>query len=91
MEEESNGGLASLDILLKHNKGKVSVLVYSKLTHNDQYLPYRCHHQTSCKESIVSSLFHREYCIIINKEDLAKENAGIKQLIKEKKISKNHY
>ena len=38
MEEESNGGLAFLDTLLKQNNGKISVLVYRKSTHIDQYL-----------------------------------------------------
>ena len=38
MEEESNGELAFLDTLLKRNNGKISVLVYRKPTHADQYL-----------------------------------------------------
>ena len=37
MEEESNGELAFLDILLKRNNGEISVLVYRKPTHSDQY------------------------------------------------------
>ena len=74
--EESNGALAFLDTLLKHNDGNISVLVYKKLTHADQYLPYSSHYQTSCMEDIVPSWFNRAYCIITNKEDLAKENAG---------------
>ena len=37
MEEESNGELAFLDTLLKQNNGKISVLVYRKPTHTDQY------------------------------------------------------
>ena len=41
------------------------------------------HHQTSCKESVVSSLFNRAYSIITNKDDLHKENARIKQVLKE--------
>ena len=49
MEEESNGELAFLDTLLKRNNGKISVLVYRKPTHTDQYLHYSSHHQTSCK------------------------------------------
>ena len=48
MEEESNGELAFLDTLLKRNNGKISVLVYRKPTHTDQYLNYSSHHQTSC-------------------------------------------
>ena len=83
MEEESNGELAFLDTLLKRNNGEISVLVYRKPTHTDQYLHYSSHHQTSCKESVVSSLFNRAYSIITNKDDLHKENARIKQVLKE--------
>ena len=83
MEEESNGELAFLDTLLKRNNGEISVLVYRKPTHTYQYLHYTSHHQTSCKESVVSSLFNRACFIITNKDDLHKENARIKQVLKE--------
>ena len=39
--------------------------------------------QTSGKESVVSSFFNRAYSIIIKKVDLHKENARIKQMLKE--------
>ena len=102
MEEESNGELAFLDTLLKRNNGEISVLVYRKPTHTHQYLHYSSHHQTSCKESVVSSLLNRAYSIITNKDDLHEENAGIKQVLKEngyqesiiskilKRITNNH-
>ena len=83
MEEESNGELAFLDTLLKRNNGEISVLVYRKPTHTDQYLHYSSQHQPSRKESVVSSLFNRAYSIITNKDDLHKENARIKQVLKE--------
>ena len=83
MEEESNGELAFIDTLLKRDNGKIAVLVYRKPTHTDQYLHYSSHHQTSCKESAVSSLLNRAYSIITNKDDLTKENARIKQVLKE--------
>ena len=83
MEEESNGELAFLDTLLKQNNGEISVLVSRKPTHTDQYLNYSSHHQTSCKESVVSSLFNRAYSNITNKDDLHEENARIKQVLKE--------
>ena len=83
LEEERNGELAFLDILLKRNNGEIYVLVYRKTTHTDQYLHYSSHHQTSCKESVFSSLFNRAYSIITNKDDLHKENARIKQVLKE--------
>ena len=55
MEVEGNGELALLGILLKRNNGKISLLVYRKPTHTDQYLHLSSHHQTSCKGSFVSS------------------------------------
>ena len=79
MEEESNGELAFLDTLLKRSNGEISVLVYRNPTHTDKYLHYSSHHQTSCKERDVSSLFNRAYSIITN--DLHKENARIKQVL----------
>ena len=88
MEKESNEEPAFLDTLLKRNNGEISVLVYRKPTHTDQYLHYSSHHQTSCKESVVSSLFNKAYSIITNKDDLHKENARIKQVLKENDIEK---
>ena len=102
MEEESNGELAFFDPLLKLTNADISVLVYRKPTHTGQYLHFRSHHQTSCKESVVSSLFNRAYYIITNKDDLHKENARMKQVLKEngyresiiskifKRITNNH-
>ena len=91
MDEKSNGELAFLDVLLKQNNGKISVLVYEKPTHTDQCLHYSSHHRISCKENVFSSLFNRAYSIIIYAEDLYKENARIKQLLKELLISGKHY
>ena len=82
MEEESNGELVFLKTLLKWHNGEISVLVYRKPIHTDKYLHYSSHHQTCCKESVFSSLFNRAYSIITN-DDLHKENARIKQVIKE--------
>ena len=74
-EKESNGELAFLDTSLKQNNGEISVLVYRNSTHTDQYLHSSSHHQTSHKESVVSSLFNRAYSIITNKDDLHKEGS----------------
>ena len=60
-----------------------SILVYRKPTHTDQYVHYSSHHQASCKESVVSSLFNRTYSIMTNKDDLTKENTRIMQVLKE--------
>ena len=53
--KESNGELGFLDTLLKQNNGKISILVYRKPVRTDQYLHYSPYHQTSFKESVVSS------------------------------------
>ena len=68
MDEKSNGELVFLDTLLKWNNGDISVLVYRKPTYTDQYLHCTSHHQTSSKESVVSSLCNRIYSINTNKE-----------------------
>ena len=88
MDQESNGELAILDTLLKRNNVEITVLVYRKPTHTEQYLHYSSHHQTSCKESVVSSLFNKAYSIITNKGDLHKENATIKQVLKRMDVKK---
>ena len=76
--------------------------LYWYIGHTDQCLHFSSHHQTSCKESVVSSFFNRAYSIITNKDDLHKENARIKQVLKEngyqesiiskifKRITNNH-
>ena len=83
MEEIRNGKLAFLDTLLKRNNGKVSVLVYRKPTHTNQYLYYSSLHQTSCNKSVVSPMFNRAHFIITNKDDLTKGSTWIKPLLKE--------
>ena len=70
--------------------------------HTDQYLHYSCHHQISCEKNVACSLFNKVYPIITNKDNLTKENAGIKHLLREngyqesitckifKRITNNH-
>ena len=50
--------------------------------HTDQYLHYSSHHEISCKESVVSSMFNRVYSTITHKDDLTKESTRIKQLLR---------
>ena len=77
MLEKWRTRLAFPDTLLKRNNGEISVLVYRKPTHTDQYLHSSSQPQTSCKKSVASSLFNRANSIITNKDDLHKENARI--------------
>ena len=59
-------------------------MVYRKPTHTDQYLHDSAHHPTSCKESVISSLFNRAYFITTKKAYLTKDNAVVKQVLTEK-------
>lgn len=84
MKGEINQEVAFLDTLLKQNNGKISVFVFRRPSYSHQHLHYNCHHQTSCNNCAVFSLFHRAYSIIANNDDLNKENSWIKQALKEK-------
>ena len=61
-----NEELVFLDTLLKRNYGEMSVLVYRKPTHTDQYLHYSSHQGN---EIAVSSLFDTAYSIVTDKDD----------------------
>ena len=74
---------------MKQNNGEISVLVYRKPTHTDQYLHLSSQLQTSCKKSGASSLSNRANSIITNKDDLHKENARMKQVLNENGYQKS--
>ena len=50
--------------------------------HTDQYLHNSSHHETSCKERVVSFFFNRASSVITKKNDLTKEKTGIKHVLK---------
>ena len=60
-EEESDGQLAFLDVLLcREDDGTISTSVYRKATHTNQYLSFRSHHPTAHKVAVVRTLLsHR--------------------------------
>ena len=83
MKKKSNAERAFLDNLLKRNNGKISVLVYRKPTRTDQCLHCSPHPQTSCQESVASSLLNRTHYIITNKDGLNKESTKGDIVLKE--------
>ena len=80
IEEESNEELVFFSHFIETKYWRISVLVLRKPTNTDLY--YSSHHQTGCKESVFS-LFSRAYSIVTNEDDLTKENARVKQVLKE--------
>lgn len=78
IEKEKDACLPFLDTLVKRNNDRsLSITVYRKPTHTDQYLNFHSNHQLSAKESVVSALFTRADNIVSNDEDLRNENVRI--------------
>ena len=89
IEEENYGNLPFLDTLLKRNgDGSISVLVYRKPTHTDQYLNFNSNHQASTKDAVISALFRRARDIVSDVNDLKKENDRIVKVLSENDYDK---
>ena len=59
-EEEDNSTLPFLDTLVQQNHDKtISVKIYRKPMHTNQYLKYTSHNPTSAKQSVITALFDR--------------------------------
>ena len=65
METERNSQLPFLDTFIQRNcDNTISVRVYRKPAHTDQYLKFTSHHLARAKKSIIKSLFDRAQNII---------------------------
>ena len=74
MKTEENSQLPFLDTLIQRNSDNtISVRVYRKLTHTDQYLKFTSHHLARAKKGVITSLFDRAKNIISNPSDQEKE------------------
>ena len=74
IETEENSHLSFLDTLIQRNSDNIiSVRVYRKPTHRDQYLKFTSHHLARAKNSVITSLFDRAKNIIRNSSDQEKE------------------
>ena len=74
MENEQNSQLPFLDTFIQRNSDNtISVRVYRKPTHTDQYLKFTSHHLAREKKSVIMSLFDRAKNIISNPSDQEKE------------------
>ena len=73
-EEESNSSLPFLDTLTQRNHDKsISVKIYRKPTHTNQYLKYTSHNPTSAKQSVITALFDRADNVVSNEKDKIEE------------------
>ena len=61
--------------------GKLSITVYRKPTHTDQYLQWDSHHHLSVKYSVISTLSHRAKTVCSNPELLQKETQHLRKAL----------
>ena len=77
-EEENNSTLPFLDTLVEQNNDKtISIKIYRKPTHANQYLKYKSHNPTSAKQSVITALFDRADNVVSNKKDKIEEKHHI--------------
>ena len=90
-EVEKDGKLAFLDTEVQRKADKsLSVSVYRKPTHTDQYLNAGSHHLDSVKNSVVSSLFNRAKSITSGLEDLDREYKRISSVLQANEYKQDH-
>ena len=77
-EEENNFTLPFLDTSVQRNHDKtISVKIYRKPTHTNQYLKYTSHNPTSAKQSVLTALFDRADNVVSNEKDKIEEKHHI--------------
>ena len=78
----SDHKLAFLDCLVSIEKDRtLSVFVYRKQTHTDQYLQFESNHPLIQKLGVVKTLFHRASSIITKEPDKAAEDQHLRQAL----------
>ena len=74
-EEENNSSLPFLDTLVQRNHDKtISVKIYRKPMHTNQYLKYTSQNPTFAKESVITALLDRTDNVVSNEKDKIEEN-----------------
>ena len=68
--------------------GSLSITVYRKPTHTDQYLQWDSHHNLSAKFSVINTLFHRAQTVCSNPELLKIEKEHLRKALTQCKYPK---
>ena len=77
-EEEKDSILPFLDTLVQRNSDKtITVKVYRKSTHTNQYLNCTSHHSTSAKQSVITALVDRTDNVVSSETDKEEEKQHI--------------
>ena len=79
---KEDGAIPFLDTIVKPEAdGNLSITVYRKPTHMDQYLQWDSHHHLSLKFSVIHTLTHRAQTVCSNPELLYKEKAHLRKAL----------
>ena len=79
---QENGAIPFLDTLVKPGAdNSLSIKVYCKPTHIDQYLQWDSHHNLSAKYSVIGTLTHRAKTVCTTLELLNEELQHLKEAL----------
>ena len=86
---KEDGATPFLDTIVKPEAdGKLSITVYRKPTHTDQYLQWDSHHHLSAKFGVIHTLSHRAQTVCSNPELLHKEKTHLRNALTQCKYPK---
>ena len=81
-DNKEDGSIPFLDTIVKWEvDGSLSITVYRKPTHTDQYLQWDSHHHLSAKFSVIQTLSHRASTMCSNPELLQKEKEHLRKAL----------
>ena len=81
-DNKEDGSIPFLDTIVKPEAdGSLSITVYRKPTHTDQYLQWDSHHHLSAKFSVIQTLSHRASTMCSNPELLQKEKEHLRKAL----------
>ena len=84
-----DGSIPFLETIVKPEvDGTLSLTVYRKPTHMDQYLQWDSHHHLSAKFSVIHTLSHRAQAVCSNPKLLCKEKAHLRNALTQCKYPK---
>ena len=79
---EENGSISFLDTLVKPKAdNSLSINVYYKPTHTDQYLQWGTHHNLSAKYSVIGTFTHRAKTVCTGQELFQREIQHIREAL----------
>ena len=81
-DNKEDGSIPFLDPIVKPEAdGTLSITVYNKPTHSDQYLQWHSHHHLSAKFSVIHALSHRASTVCSKPELLQQEKDHLRKAL----------